>query len=60
MVDAEGVGASLLTQVVQGGVFFAIPVFLISLVLFVQDSKKIPLNVGMVGFFVVFGLSGQR
>lgn len=59
MVDAEGVGASLLDQVVQGGVFFAIPVFLISLVLFVQGSKQIPLTVGMVGFFVGFGLSGQ-
>ena len=59
MVDAEGVGVSLLDQVVQGGVFFAIPVFLISLVLFVQGSKQIPLTVGLVGVFVGFGLSGQ-
>ena len=59
MVDAEGVGASLFDQVVQGGVFFAVPVFLISLVLFIQGARQIPLTVGMVGLFVGFGLSGQ-
>jgi hypothetical protein len=59
MVDAEGVGASLLDQVVQGGVFFAVPVFLIALFLFIQGSKQIPLTVGVVGLFVGFGLSGQ-
>lgn len=59
MVDAEGVGVSILDQVVQGGVFFALPVFLISLVLFIQGSKQIPLTVGLVGVFVGFGLSGQ-
>ena len=59
MVDAEGVGVSILDQVVQGGVFFALPVFLISLVLFIQGSKQIPLTVGLGGVFVGFGLSGQ-
>lgn len=59
MVDASGVGSSLLDQVVQGGIFFAIPIFLLSLVLFIQGAKQLPLTVGMVGFFVGFGLSGQ-
>lgn len=52
-------GTSVIDQIVAGGLLFAAPLFVISLLLFVEGSKRIPMTVGLVGFVVGFGLVGQ-
>jgi len=57
--EATEIGSSVIDQIVAGGLFYATPLFVISLLLFIQGSKRIPLTVGIVGFIVGFGLVGQ-
>lgn len=52
-------GTSVIDQIVAGGLLYAAPLFVISLLLFVEGSKRIPMTVGLVGFVVGFGLVGQ-
>ncbi len=56
---ATEIGTGVLDQVVAGGLLYAVPLFIISLVLFVEGSKRIPMTVGIVGFIVGFGLVGE-
>ena len=56
---ATEIGTGVLSQVVDGGLLYAVPLFVISLVLFVEGSKRIPMTVGIVGFIVGFGLVGE-
>ena len=56
---ATEIGTGVLDQVVAGGLLYAVPLFVISLVLFVEGSKRIPMTVGIVGFIVGFGLVGE-
>lgn len=57
--EATEIGSSVIDQIVAGGLFYATPLFVISLLLFIQGSKRIPLTVGIVGFIVGFGFVGQ-
>ena len=57
--DATELSLGVLDQLVAGGLLYAIPLFIISLLLFVEGSKRIPLTVGIVGFLVGFGLVGE-
>ena len=57
--EATEIGASVIDQIVAGGLLYAAPLFVISLLLFVEGSKRIPMTVGIVGFVVGFGLVGQ-
>lgn len=57
--EATEIGSSVIDQIVAGGLLYATPLFVISLLLFIQGSKRIPLTVGIVGFIVGFGLVGQ-
>lgn len=57
--EATEIGSSVIDQIVAGGLLYAAPLFVISLLLFIQGSKRIPLTVGIVGFIVGFGLVGQ-
>ena len=57
--EATEIGSSVIDQIVAGGLLYAAPLFVISLLLFVEGSKRIPMTVGMVGFVVGFGLVGQ-
>ena len=52
-------GSSVIDQIVAGGLLYAVPLFFISLLLFIEGSKRIPMTVGIVGFVVGFGLVGQ-
>ena len=57
--EAAEIGSSVIDQIVAGGLLYAAPLFVISLLLFVEGSKRIPMTVGIVGFVVGFGLVGQ-
>ena len=57
--EATELGSSVIDQIVAGGLLYAVPLFVISLLLFIEGSKRIPLTVGIVGFVVGFGLVGQ-
>ena len=57
--EATELGSSVIDQIVAGGPLYAAPLFVISLLLFVEGSKRIPMTVGIVGFVVGFGLVGQ-
>ena len=57
--EATEIGSSVIDQIVAGGLLYAAPLFVISLLLFVEGSKRIPMTVGIVGFVVGFGLVGQ-
>ena len=57
--EATEIGSSVIEQIVAGGLLYAAPLFVISLLLFVEGSKRIPMTVGIVGFVVGFGLVGQ-
>ena len=56
---ATEIGSGVLDHMVAGGLLYAVPLFVISLVLFVEGSKRIPMTVGIVGFIVGFGLVGE-
>lgn len=58
MAEPQEIGTTVLDQVVGGGLLYAVPLFVISLVLFVEGSKRIPMTVGLVGFVVGFGMVG--
>lgn len=53
------IGSTVIDQIVAGGLLYAVPLFVISLLLFIEGSKRIPMTVGIVGFVVGFGLVGQ-
>ena len=53
------IGSTVIDQIVAGGFLYAVPLFVISLLLFIEGSKRIPMTVGIVGFVVGFGLVGQ-
>ena len=57
--EATEIGSSVIDQIVAGGLLYAAPLFVISLLLFVEGRKRIPMTVGIVGFVVGFGLVGQ-
>ena len=57
--EATEIGSYVIDQIVAGGLLYAAPLFVISLLLFVEGSKRIPMTVGIVGFVVGFGLVGQ-
>ncbi|RJU94603.1 MAG: hypothetical protein DWC03_02330 [Candidatus Poseidoniales archaeon] len=57
--EATEIGTGVLDQVVAGGLLYAVPLFIISLLLFMEGSKRIPMTVGIVGFIVGFGLVGE-
>ncbi len=57
--DANEIGSGVIDQMVAGGLIYAVPLFVISLFLFVEGSKRIPLTVGIAGFVVGFGLTGE-
>ena len=57
--EATEIGTGVLDQVVAGGLLYAVPLFIISLLLFIEGSKRIPMTVGIVGFIVGFGLVGE-
>ena len=57
--EATEIGSSVIDQIVAGGLLYAAPLFVISLLLFVEGSKRIPMTVGIVGCVVGFGLVGQ-
>ena len=57
--EASEIGTGVLDQVVAGGLLYAVPIFMISLLLFIEGSKRIPMTVGIVGFVVGFGLVGE-
>lgn len=57
--EATELGSSVIDQIVAGGLLYAAPLFVISLLLFIEGSKRIPMTVGIVGFVVGFGLVGQ-
>ena len=57
--EATEIGSSVIDQIVAGGLLYAAPLFVISLLLFVEGSKRIPMTVGIVGFVGGFGLVGQ-
>jgi len=57
--EASEIGTGVLDQVVAGGLLYAVPIFIISLLLFIEGSKRIPMTVGIVGFVVGFGLVGE-
>ena len=57
--DANEIGSGVIDQMVAGGLIYAAPLFIISLLLFVEGSKRIPMTVGIVGFVVGFGLVGE-
>jgi len=59
MVDAGDLGSTLLEQVVQGGVIYAAPIFIFSLLLFIQGAKTLPLTLGTAGFIVGYGMASQ-
>lgn len=59
MVDAESIGSTLLDQVVQGGIIYAVPIFLFSVLLFAQGAKRLPLTLGTAGFVVGYGMGSQ-
>ena len=57
--EANEIGSGVVDQMVAGGLLYAAPLFVISLLLFVEGSKRIPMTVGIVGFVVGFGLVGE-
>ena len=57
--ETTDIGSGVIDQMVAGGLIYAIPLFVISLVLFVEGSKRIPMTVGIVGFVLGFGLVGE-
>lgn len=52
------VGGDALSVVTEGGLVYAIPLFVLSLVLVIEGRKRIPLTVGLVGFVLGFGMVG--
>jgi hypothetical protein len=56
MADVEQVGMSILSELANGGLFYAIPLFGLASMLFFEGRKRIPLTVGVVGFLIGFTL----
>ena len=54
----QDIGNDALGLLVEGGLFYAVPLFAISLLLVVEGRKRIPLTIGLVGFVLGFGLVG--
>ena len=40
--EATELGSSVIDQIVAGGLLYAVPLFVISLLLFIEGSKRIP------------------
>ena len=57
--DANEIGSGVIDKMVAGGLIYAAPLFIISLLLFVEGSKRIPLTVGIAGFVVGFGVTAE-
>ena len=57
--EPSEIGTTVLDQIVAGGLIYAVPLFIVSLVLFIEGRKRIPMTVGIVGFVVGFGMVGQ-
>ena len=51
--------SSILEPLLTGGPLVALLIMVLSVVLLVEGRKRIPMTVGMVGFVVGFGLTGQ-
>jgi hypothetical protein len=58
-VAAEEIRTGALGLLVEGGLFYALPLFGLSLLLVVEGRKRIPLTIGLVGFVLGYGLVGE-
>ncbi|MGB1588454.1 MAG: hypothetical protein ACPHJD_06535 [Poseidonia sp.] len=58
MVEPGEVANDALGLMVSGGWLYAIPLFVLSLLMVVEGRKRIPMTVGLVGFFLAFGMIG--
>lgn len=56
---AEEIRTGALDLLVEGGLFYALPLFGLSLLLVLEGRKRIPLTIGLVGFVLGFGLVGE-
>lgn len=59
MNNPEDIGTDALTMVSEGGLLYAAPLFLLSLLMVIEGRKRIPLTVGLVGFVLGFGMVGS-
>lgn len=57
--DATEHAHVVLNQIVDGGLIYAVPIFLISIWLFVQGARRLPVTVGFAGLFVGYGAADQ-
>ena len=59
MTEVENVGGDALQILVDGGLFYAVPLFGLSLLLILEGRKRIPMTVGLVTFVISFGIVGS-
>jgi uncharacterized protein YneF (UPF0154 family) len=59
MTEVENVGGDALQILVDGGLFYAVPLFGLSLLLILEGRKRIPMTVGLVAFVISFGIVGS-
>ena len=45
--EPSEIGTTVLDQIVAGGLIYAVPLFIVSLVLFIEGRKRIPMTVGL-------------
>lgn len=57
--DATEHAHVVLNQIVEGGLVYAVPIFLISVWLFMQGARRLPITVGLAGLFVGYGAADQ-
>ena len=58
MEGVEDVGTDALQLLVLGGIPYAVALFGLSLLLFLEGRKRIPMTVGLVGFVIAYSLIG--
>ena len=58
MEGVEDVGTDALQLLVLGGIPYAVSLFGLSLLLFLEGRKRIPMTVGLVGFVIAYSLIG--
>ena len=57
--DATQQAHVVLNQVVDGGLSYAVPIFLVCLWLFIQGAQRLPVTIGLAGMFVGYGGADQ-
>ena len=57
--DATEHAHLVLNQVVDGGLTYAAPIFLVCLWLFLQGAQRLPVTIGLAGMFVGYGAADQ-